>query len=264
MAGAAGALRALPFSLRVLLENLLRHHDEDTVTRTAIAAVLAAERGEARPCSVAFRPARVLMQDFTGLPGLLDLATMRDVAAARRGGERQVYPVNPVDLIVYHSLIVARADDAMVVNMENEYRRNAERCVFLRWAQGSFGNFRVAPPSGGILHQVNLEHIARVVWTREEGGEVLTCPDMLVGTDSRTTMINVLGVLGLSVGGIKAEAAMLGQRLVFRPGGSPGGAARDAAPRRWPGGGVAAWTAPTAPGSGAPAHPALHAPAPDR
>ena len=217
-AGSEAALRALPYSLRVLLENLLRHYDGDTVTEADIQALLAAGRGEVRPGDVAFRPARVLMQDFTGVPGMVDLAAMRDAYAARGGDERRVNPVIPVDLIVDHSLIIDRAgsDDAMATNVANEYRRNAERYAFLRWAQGTFGNFRVAPPGGGILHQVNLEHIAQVVWTREEGGTTFAYPDTLVGTDSHTTMVNALGVLGWGVGGIEAEAAMLGQPLVFR------------------------------------------------
>ncbi|PHK94166.1 aconitate hydratase AcnA [Pseudoroseomonas rhizosphaerae] len=211
-------LRALPYSLRVLLENLLRHEDGDTVTTAEIDAVLAAADGEARPADIAFRPARVLMQDFTGIPGLVDLAALRDVFAARGGDPRQVNPGIPVDLIVDHSLIVdhAGAPDAMARNVANEYRRNAERYAFLRWAQGAFANLRVAPPGGGILHQVNLEHLARVVWTREEAGRTLAYPDTLVGTDSHTTMVNALGVLGWGVGGIEAEAAMLGQPLVFR------------------------------------------------
>jgi aconitate hydratase len=211
-------LRALPFSLRVLLENLLRHRDDDTVGQRDIDALLAAARGEVLPGDIAFRPARVLMQDFTGVPGMVDLAAMREAFAAQGGDERKVNPVIPVDLIVDHSLIVDHAGtpDAMARNTANEYRRNAERYAFLRWAQGAFGNFRVAPPGGGILHQVNLEHVAQVVWTREQGGQRLAYPDTLVGTDSHTTMVNALGVLGWGVGGIEAEAAMLGQPLVFR------------------------------------------------
>jgi aconitate hydratase len=211
-------LHALPFSLRVLLENLLRHRDDDTVGQRDIDALLAAARGEVLPGDIAFRPARVLMQDFTGVPGMVDLAAMREAFAAQGGDERKVNPVIPVDLIVDHSLIVDHAGtpDAMARNVANEYRRNAERYAFLRWAQDAFGNFRVAPPGGGILHQVNLEHVAQVVWTREQGGQRLAYPDTLVGTDSHTTMVNALGVLGWGVGGIEAEAAMLGQPLVFR------------------------------------------------
>jgi aconitate hydratase len=211
-------LHALPFSLRVLLENLLRHYDDDTVTQRDIDALLAAAKGETPPGDIAFRPARVLMQDFTGVPGMVDLAAMRDAFAARGGDARKVNPVIPVDVIVDHSLIVDHAGtpDAMARNVANEYRRNAERYSFLRWAQDAFGNFRVAPPGGGILHQVNLEHVAQVVWTRQEGGRTLAYPDTLVGTDSHTTMINALGVLGWGVGGIEGEAAMLGQPLVFR------------------------------------------------
>ncbi|ONG58134.1 aconitate hydratase 1 [Pseudoroseomonas deserti] len=218
--GIAGAerLARLPYSLRVLLENLLRHQDEDTVRQADIDALLAAAEGEARPGDVAFRPARVLMQDFTGVPGMVDLAAMRDAVAARGGDARRVNPMIPVDLIVDHSLIVdcAGTPDAMARNVAHEYRRNAERYSFLRWAQTAFGNFRVAPPGGGILHQVNLEHVANVVVSREEGGRRIAYPDTLVGTDSHTTMINALGVLGWGVGGIEAEAAMLGQPLVFR------------------------------------------------
>ncbi len=217
-AGSDAALATIPFSLRVVLENLLRHLDGETVTEDDVAAVIATGRGDHADHSIAFRPARVLMQDFTGIPGLVDLAAMRDARAERGGDPCRVNPVIPVDVIVDHSLIVDRAGspDAMAENVANEYRRNAERYAFLRWAGNAFGNLRVAPPGGGILHQMNLEHLARVTWTRDDGGRTLAYPDTLVGTDSHTTMVNALGVLGWGVGGIEAEAAMLGQPLVFR------------------------------------------------
>jgi aconitate hydratase A / 2-methylisocitrate dehydratase len=206
---------ALPFSLKVLLENLLRHEDGRTVTADDIRGVAAwlTERKSDR--EIAFRPARVLMQDFTGVPAVVDLAVMRDAMTALEGDPQKINPLVPVDLVIDHSVMVdafgnARAFD---VNVEKEYERNLERYAFLRWGAGAFDNFRVVPPGTGICHQVNLEYLAQTVWTKKENGAALAFPDTLVGTDSHTTMVNGLAVLGWGVGGIEAEAAMLGQPI---------------------------------------------------
>jgi len=206
-------LQALPISHRVLLENLLRHEDGDAVTA---ADVLALARGE-RDRELAFTPARVLMQDFTGVPGVVDLAAMRDAVSARGGDPRRVNPLVPVDLVIDHSVMVDHhaAADAYRANVAIEMARNGERYRFLRWGQAAFDNFRVVPPGTGICHQVNLEYLARCVWTRTQGDLTWAYPDTLVGTDSHTTMINALGVLGWGVGGIEAEAAMLGQPIAM-------------------------------------------------
>jgi len=206
-------LQALPISHRVLLENLLRHEDGDAVTA---ADVLALARG-ARDREIAFTPARVLMQDFTGVPGVVDLAAMRDAVSARGGDPRCVNPLVPVDLVIDHSVMVDHhaAADAYRANVDVEMARNGERYRFLRWGQAAFDNFRVVPPGTGICHQVNLEYLARCVWTRTQGDLTWAYPDTLVGTDSHTTMINGLGVLGWGVGGIEAEAAMLGQPIAM-------------------------------------------------
>ncbi|MDX2308034.1 MAG: aconitate hydratase AcnA [Hyphomicrobium sp.] len=205
----------LPYSMRVLLENLLRHEDGRSVTKQDIAAVSEwlVERGKTER-EIGFRPARVLMQDFTGVPAVVDLAAMRDGMAQLGGDPKKINPLVPVDLVIDHSVIVDAFGnaDAMARNVSLEYERNGERYTFLKWGQGAFENFRVVPPGTGICHQVNLEYLAQVVWTAEgEGGEVYAYPDTLVGTDSHTTMVNGLAVLGWGVGGIEAEAAMLGQ-----------------------------------------------------
>jgi len=203
----------LPFSLKVLLENLLRGEDGVSVSREDIAA-LAGWASEGRPKrEIAFRPARVLMQDFTGVPAVVDLASMREAMAALGGDPQRINPLSPVDLVIDHSVMVDAfgSAGAFEKNVEMEFARNGERYEFLRWGQEAFDNFRVVPPGTGICHQVNLEYLAKVVWSREEDGETLAYPDTLVGTDSHTTMINGLSVLGWGVGGIEAEAAMLGQ-----------------------------------------------------
>ncbi|MFJ4145342.1 aconitate hydratase AcnA [Pseudomonas sp. NPDC089734] len=208
-----GDLDTLPMSLKVLLENLLRHEDGTTVTGAdlqALAAWLTERRSDRE---IQYRPARVLMQDFTGVPAVVDLAAMR-AAVARAGGDPQrINPLSPVDLVIDHSVMVDRFGDADAFseNVEIEMQRNGERYAFLRWGQSAFDNFSVVPPGTGICHQVNLEYLGRTVWTREEDGRTYAFPDTLVGTDSHTTMINGLGVLGWGVGGIEAEAAMLGQ-----------------------------------------------------
>jgi aconitate hydratase len=205
----------LPFSMMVILENLLRHEDGRTVTKTDIENVAAwlADKGSAGK-EIGFRPARVLMQDFTGVPAVVDLAAMRDGMKQLGGDPQKINPLVPVDLVIDHSVIVDDfgSPQSLANNVELEYARNAERYNFLKWGQGAFDNFRVVPPGTGICHQVNLEFLAQTVWTRTYAdGTVLAYPDTLVGTDSHTTMVNGLAVLGWGVGGIEAEAAMLGQ-----------------------------------------------------
>jgi len=212
-AAGLGDISRLPYSLKVLLENLLRHEDGQSVTVDDIKAMaewLAARRSSRE---IAYRPARVLMQDFTGVPAVVDLAAMRQAMEALGGDPRKINPLSPVDLVIDHSVMVDSfgAPDSFRKNVEMEFQRNGERYAFLRWGQGAFDNFRVVPPGTGICHQVNLEYLAQVVWTKEAGGRTLAYPDTLVGTDSHTTMVNGLAVLGWGVGGIEAEAAMLGQ-----------------------------------------------------
>src|SRR6185437_377607 len=213
-----GSVAHLPFSLRVMLENLLRHEDGRAVTAAQIRNVAASASKRKGADEIAFTPARVLMQDFTGVPAIVDLAAMRD-AVARLGGDAQrINPLVPVDLVIDHSVQVDRfgSSGAFAFNSEMEYQRNHERYAFLRWGQKAFKNFRVVPPETGIVHQVNLEHLAPCVMTRAgDGGAEQLFPDTLVGTDSHTTMINGLGVVGWGVGGIEAEAAMLGQPLTM-------------------------------------------------
>ncbi len=205
----------LPFSLKILLENLLRHEDGVTVTAGDIRA-LASWQAKAQPQrEIAFQPSRVLLQDFTGVPAIVDLAAMRDAMARLGGDPKAINPLQPVELVIDHSVQVDEAGtpQAFTVNAEREFQRNRERYAFLRWGQNAFRNFRVVPPDTGIVHQVNLEYLARVVFAAEDGDTRLAYPDTLVGTDSHTTMINGLGVLGWGVGGIEAEAAMLGQAI---------------------------------------------------
>ena len=201
----------LPYSLKILLENLLRHEDGRTVTADDIRA-LASWDPKAEPSrEIAFRPARVLMQDFTGVPAVVDLAAMRDAMADLGGDPARINPLEPAELVIDHSVQIDRfgAPDAFEFNAAREYERNRERYQFLKWGQNAFDNFKVVPPDTGIVHQVNLEYLARVVFDSEG----MAYPDTLVGTDSHTTMINGLGVLGWGVGGIEAEAAMLGQPI---------------------------------------------------
>ncbi|MEO8421960.1 MAG: aconitate hydratase AcnA [Hyphomicrobium sp.] len=212
--GLAG-ISKLPFSMMVLLENLLRHEDGRTVTKADIENVAGwlTDRGKAGK-EIGFRPARVLMQDFTGVPAVVDLAAMRDGMKHLGGDPQMINPLVPVDLVIDHSVIVDDfgSPQAFGNNVELEYKRNAERYNFLKWGQGAFDNFRVVPPGTGICHQVNLEFLSQTVWTRTYAdGTILAYPDTLVGTDSHTTMVNGLAVLGWGVGGIEAEAAMLGQ-----------------------------------------------------
>ena len=213
-AAGAGAVGRLPMTLKILLENLLRHEDGVTVTGDDIRA-LAGWADSPQPAEIAYRPARVLMQDFTGVPAVADLAAMRSAVVAAGLDPNLINPLSPVDLVIDHSVMVDRFGDAGAFeqNVKIEMARNEERYRFLRWGQTAFDNFRVVPPGTGICHQVNLEYLAQAVWTRKENGRALAYPDTLVGTDSHTTMINGLGVLGWGVGGIEAEAAMLGQPI---------------------------------------------------
>ncbi|MEE3505148.1 MULTISPECIES: aconitate hydratase AcnA [unclassified Pseudomonas] len=208
-----GDLSKLPMSLKVLLENLLRWEDNKTVTGAdlkAMAAWLTARRSDRE---IQYRPARVLMQDFTGVPAVVDLAAMRAAVAKAGGDPQRINPLSPVDLVIDHSVMVDKFGDASAFgqNVDIEMQRNGERYAFLRWGQNAFDNFSVVPPGTGICHQVNLEYLGRTVWTKDEDGRTYAFPDTLVGTDSHTTMINGLGILGWGVGGIEAEAAMLGQ-----------------------------------------------------
>ncbi|MBI2717192.1 MAG: aconitate hydratase AcnA [Rhizobiales bacterium] len=210
----------LPYSLKVLLENLLRHEDGRTVSKADIQGIAKwlSNRGKAEK-EIAFRPARVLMQDFTGVPAVVDLAAMRDAMKALGQSPAKINPLAPVDLVIDHSVMVDyfASAGAFKKNVALEYDRNGERYTFLKWGQGAFDNFRVVPPGTGICHQVNLEYLAKTVWTKRDKAKgktvTLAYPDTLVGTDSHTTMVNGLAVLGWGVGGIEAEAAMLGQPI---------------------------------------------------
>ncbi len=208
-----GDIGRLPKSLKVLLENLLRWQDDETVNEQDIQALADWLKHAHADREIAYRPARVLMQDFTGVPAVVDLAAMREAVQRLGGDVAKVNPHSPVDLVIDHSVTVDHfgTDDAFEDNVELEMERNHERYVFLRWGQQAFSRFRVVPPGTGICHQVNLEYLGKAVWSEEQDGKLWAWPDTLVGTDSHTTMINGLGVLGWGVGGIEAEAAMLGQ-----------------------------------------------------
>jgi aconitate hydratase len=211
---ALGDVSRLPFSMKVLLENLLRFEDGETVTRDDLQCMADWVKERRINREIQYRPARVLMQDFTGVPAVVDLAAMRDAMASLGGDPQKINPLVPVHLIIDHSVMVDEfgTPRAFEKNVEFEYERNGERYQFLKWGASAFDNFKVVPPGTGICHQVNLEHIAQCVWTDQDvTGETLAYPDTLVGTDSHTTMVNGLGVLGWGVGGIEAEAAMLGQ-----------------------------------------------------
>ena len=212
-ANSLGDLSQLPMSLKVLLENLLRWEDGKTVTEPDLKALAAWLKARRSDREIQYRPARVLMQDFTGVPAVVDLAAMRAAMAKAGGDPQRINPLSPVDLVIDHSVMVDRfaSSSAFEQNVDIEMERNGERYAFLRWGQNAFDNFSVVPPGTGICHQVNLEYLGRTVWTKDEDGRTYAFPDTLVGTDSHTTMINGLGVLGWGVGGIEAEAAMLGQ-----------------------------------------------------
>ena len=208
-----GNIDRLPKSMKVLLENLLRWQDEDSVTAEDIQALVGWQKDAHADREIAYRPARVLMQDFTGVPAVVDLAAMREAVKRLGGDVAKVNPLSPVDLVIDHSVTVDHVgdEDAFEENVRLEMERNHERYVFLRWGQKAFNRFRVVPPGTGICHQVNLEYLGKSVWHESLEGKEVAYPDTLVGTDSHTTMINALGVLGWGVGGIEAEAAMLGQ-----------------------------------------------------
>jgi aconitate hydratase len=213
-AEALGDISRLPFSMKVLLENLLRFEDGQTVTRDDLQAMVDWQKERRIAREIQYRPARVLMQDFTGVPAVVDLAAMRDAMTSLGADPQRINPLVPVHLIIDHSVMVDEFGNprAFGKNVELEYARNGERYQFLKWATQAFDNFQVVPPGTGICHQVNLEHVAQCVWTdKDANGDTLAYPDTLVGTDSHTTMVNGLGVLGWGVGGIEAEAAMLGQ-----------------------------------------------------
>ncbi|SHM39980.1 aconitase [Roseovarius litoreus] len=216
-AAGLGDFSRLPASLRVVLENMLRFEDGKTVSTDDIKAFSDwADNGGKGNRELAYRPARVLMQDFTGVPAVVDLAAMRDGIKALGGDPQQINPLNPVDLVIDHSVMIDEFGNprAFQMNVDREYERNMERYQFLKWGQGAFDNFRVVPPGTGICHQVNLEYLAQTVWTdTDQNGEEVAYPDTLVGTDSHTTMVNGAAVLGWGVGGIEAEAAMLGQPI---------------------------------------------------
>ncbi|MCK4946638.1 MAG: aconitate hydratase AcnA, partial [Alphaproteobacteria bacterium] len=213
-----GDISRLPFTLKILLENLLRFEDGSTVTVDDVKALADWLHTKSSTHEIAYRPARILMQDFTGVPAIVDLAAMREIMAKLGGDAQKINPLVPVDLIIDHSLMVDKfgSAEAFKYNVKREFERNAERYSFLRWGQKSFKNFNVVPPGTGICHQVNVEYLAQSVWTDKDennSGRDVAYPDTLVGTDSHTTMVNALGVLGWGVGGIEAEAAMLGQPI---------------------------------------------------
>src|SRR6516164_9366703 len=212
-----GAVSKLPFSSRVMLENLLRFEDGATVSADDIRALAAGATGKQSEKEIAFRPARVLMQDFTGVPAIVDLATMRDEIKRLGGDPKKINPLQQVDLVIDHSVQVDQfgTPSAFSFNADRELERNRERYVFLKWGQKAFQNCSVVPPDVGIVHQVNLEYIAKAVFVDQKNGRKIAYPDTLVGTDSHTTMINGLGVVGWGVGGIEAEAGMLGQPVYF-------------------------------------------------
>jgi aconitate hydratase len=207
----------LPFSLKILLENLLRNEDGIDVTRDDIEALCQWDAKADPSTEIAFTPSRVVLQDFTGVPAVVDLAAMRDAMTALGGDPNLINPLAPAELVIDHSVQVDRfgTDDALDLNNVIEFQRNQERYSFLKWGQSAFSNFSVVPPNTGIVHQVNLEHLARVIFGAEKDGELIAYPDTVVGTDSHTTMINGIGVLGWGVGGIEAEAAMLGQAITM-------------------------------------------------
>lgn len=205
----------LPYSLKILLENLIRNFDDSEIKQEHISNIISSVKDKEKRIEIAYTPARVLMQDFTGVPAVVDLAAMRDAVKKQNKDPKKINPLVPVDLVIDHSIQVDSygTKDSLKENVAFEFERNLERYQFLKWAQKSFNNFSVVPPQTGICHQVNLENLARVVFSKEQNGEMIAYPDTVVGTDSHTTMINGLAVLGWGVGGIEAEAAMLGQPI---------------------------------------------------
>ena len=213
-----GDLTRFPFSLKVILENLLRNFDGKVVTKDHIAALIGYKQSNDKDLDLSYAPARVLMQDFTGVPAVVDLAAMRQAVTSFGVDVSKINPLSPVDLVIDHSVSVDKfgSKNAFAENVKIEFSRNKERYSFLRWGQQAFDNFRVVPPGTGICHQVNLENLAKVIWTKKVNGRLIAYPDTLVGTDSHTTMVNGLGVLGWGVGGIEAESVMLGQPISMR------------------------------------------------
>ncbi|WP_256220546.1 aconitase family protein, partial [Bacillus licheniformis] len=212
-----GNVSKLPYSIKVLLESVLRQVDGRVITEEHVENLAKWGTAELKDIDVPFKPSRVILQDFTGVPAVVDLASLRKAMASVGGDPDKINPEIPVDLVIDHSVQVDKAgtEDALTVNMDLEFQRNAERYKFLSWAKKAFNNYQAVPPATGIVHQVNLEYLANVVHAVEEDGEIVTYPDTLVGTDSHTTMINGIGVLGWGVGGIEAEAGMLGQPSYF-------------------------------------------------
>ncbi|MDH3587355.1 MAG: aconitase family protein, partial [Gammaproteobacteria bacterium] len=212
-----GHVARLPYSLKILLENLLRHEDGRDVTRDDILALANWDPKADPSTEISFTPSRVILQDFTGVPAVVDLAAMRDAVVKLGGSADRINPLSPAELVIDHSVQVDNYGTAKALDLNNriEFQRNEERYSFLRWGQSAFENFRVVPPNTGIVHQVNLEYLSRVVFDSEQGDVRKAYPDTVVGTDSHTTMINGLGVLGWGVGGIEAEAAMLGQPITM-------------------------------------------------
>ena len=213
-----GDLTRFPFSLKVILENLLRNFDGKVVTKDHIAALIGYKQSNDKDLDLSYAPARVLMQDFTGVPAVVDLAAMRQAVTSFGVDVSKINPLSPVDLVIDHSVSVDKfgSKNAFAENVKIEFSRNKERYSFLRWGQQAFDNFRVVPPGTGICHQVNLENLAKVIWTKKVNGRLIAYPDTLVGTDSHTTMVNGLAVLGWGVGGIEAESVMLGQPISMR------------------------------------------------
>ena len=205
----------LPKSLKVLLENLLRFEDDITVNKKQIEAIKDWLKTKNSKTEIAYRPARVLLQDYTGIPAVADLAAMREAVKEKNKDPNAINPLSSVDLVIDHSVQVDKYanENSLKENVDIEFNRNAERYSFLKWGQQAFNNFRIVPPGTGICHQVNLEYLSKVVWNEEYKGNNYIFPDTLVGTDSHTTMVNGLSVLGWGVGGIEAEAGMLGQPI---------------------------------------------------
>ena len=217
-AASLGDVSLLPYSMKVLLENLLRFEDGKTVTHDDLKAMVDWLKLRSINREIQYRPARVLMQDFTGVPAVVDLAAMRDAMKCLGGDAQKINPQVPVHLVIDHSVMVDEfgTPKAFGDNVALEYQRNAERYEFLKWGSSAFDNFKVVPPGTGICHQVNLENLAQTIWSSEDqNGDMVAYPDTLVGTDSHTTMINGIGVVGWGVGGIEAEAGMLGQPVYF-------------------------------------------------
>ncbi|MDU5949149.1 MAG: aconitase family protein, partial [Paenibacillus macerans] len=212
-----GKISKLPFSIKVLLEAAVRQFDGRAITQEHVKQIAGWSEGRDDNKEIPFIPARIVLQDFTGVPVVVDLAAMRDTVKKAGGDPKRINPLVPVDLVIDHSVMVDAfgSPEALEYNMKVEFERNEERYRFLRWAQTAFDNFRAVPPATGIVHQVNLEYLASVAATKTVNGETFVFPDSLVGTDSHTTMINGLGVVGWGVGGIEAEAGMLGQPLYF-------------------------------------------------